>query len=132
MKIVKTFYNTQLAHLDLAKLRDEGIDAFLQDDNVATINPLYAHAIGGIKLMVQNEDYNTAIEALNMNDFEYLHNEYPEEISAQRKCMECGSINVYQKSSWLIALIYMLLFFIPVVIKKKKFICLDCSNQWKE
>lgn len=133
MKIVQTYINSQLAHLDKAKLADEEIHAFLQDDNLASINPLYAQAIGGIKLMVQDEDYDWALEVLKLNDYEYLHNEFPdEEISAQRKCWNCGSINVYQKSSWLIALVYMILFFIPIVIKKKKYVCLDCSHQWKE
>jgi hypothetical protein len=133
MKILKTYIYSHFAHLDLAKLSSEGIEAFLKDDNIVSINPIYAHAVGGIKLLVREEDYDEALEILNVNDFEDLRDEYPgEEISGQRSCIRCGSINIYQKSSWLGGLLFLALFFIPLTWKKEKFLCMDCSYEWKE
>jgi hypothetical protein len=133
MKILKTYIYSHMAHLDLAKLSSEGIEAYLKDDNIVSIDPLYAHAVGGIKLMVHRQEYDKALEILNNNYYEDLKDEYPgEEISGQRKCILCGSINIYQKSSWLGGLLFLMFFFVPVTWKKEKYICMDCSYEWKE
>jgi len=132
MKIVKTYVYSHLAHLDFAKLKDEGIDVIIKDDNIVSINPIYAQAVGGIKLLVKEEDYYRALESLNINDYKYLKNEFPEEINGQRKCAKCGSANIFQKGSLLIGLLFLLLFFIPLTTKKSKYVCLDCLYKWKE
>jgi len=133
MKIVKTYIYSYQAHLDLAKLSDEGIDAIIRDDNIVSIDPVFAQAVGGIKLLVQDLDYDKALEILNTNDYSNLKNEFQEEeISGQRKCPNCGSINLFQKGSWLVGLIFLLLSFIPFTTKKSIYICLDCSHKWKE
>jgi len=132
MKILKTYLYSHLAHLDLAKLSDEGIEAIIKDDNIVSIDPVYAQAVGGIKLLVKDDDYKRALEILNSNDYDNLKNEFPgEDISAQIKCSNCGSINIFQKGSWLMGLLFLILFFVPFTIKKSKYICLDCSHEWK-
>lgn len=131
MRIVKTYFYSHLAHLDLAKLKDEGIDAFIKDDNIVTMNIAYAQAVGGIKIMVNDEDYERASEALNANEYEELKNEFNEiELGLQNKCPSCGSIKIYQKGSWL-SLIGFLIFF-PISFKQKKYMCTDCGNNWKD
>ncbi len=55
MKILKSYLNSTLAYLDSAKLSDEGIEAMLKDENIVSINPIYAHAVGGIKLIETSE-----------------------------------------------------------------------------
>ncbi len=133
MKIVKTYIYSYQAHLDLAKLSDEGIDAIIRDDNIVSIDPVFAQAVGGIKLLVQDLDYDKALEILNTNDYSNLKNEFrEEEISGQRKCPNCGSINLFQKGSLLVGLIFLLISFIPFTTKKSMYICLDCSHKWKE
>ncbi len=133
MKIVKTYLYSHQAHLDIAKLSDEGIVAVIKDDNIVSINPIFAQAVGGIKILVDEKDYEKAAEILNINYYENLKDEFQEgKIEEQRKCEKCGSINVFQKGSWLIGLFFLLLMFIPVTKKKSVFVCLDCGNQWKE
>ncbi len=133
MKILKTYLYSSLAHLDFAKLSDEGIEALIKDENLVSINPVYAQAVGGIKLLVKDEDYTKALAVLNCNEYELLKNEYPdEEISEQIKCSNCGSINIFQKGSWIVGIFFLILAFIPFTTKKSTYICLDCSHQWKE
>ena len=51
------------ANIIKARLEDSGFACFLSDENVATINPLYNQAIGGVKLHVFERDVE-AIDAL--------------------------------------------------------------------
>jgi hypothetical protein len=41
------------ANIVKAKLEDSGFACFLADENVATLNPLYNQAIGGVKLTLK-------------------------------------------------------------------------------
>jgi len=50
--VYRTFYNPIEANIIKAKLEDSGIPCFLTDENVATIQPLFNQAIGGVKLNV--------------------------------------------------------------------------------
>jgi len=131
MKILRTYLYPQFAYLHHAKLENEGIGSIIRDENIVSINPVYARAVGGIKLIVRNEDFENARKIIDANYYENLKNEFPEnELENQRVCVRCGSTNIFQKSSWLIGLFW-LLFMIPATKKKSEFICLDCSHEWK-
>ena len=133
MKILKTYLYPQFAYLDLAKLKEDGIEAFIKDENIVAIDPLYAQAVGGIKLVVNDEDYRSALEIINANDYENLKNEFSEEeIEELRICKKCGSTNIFRRSSWLTGLFFLIFFFIPVAKKTSKYYCLDCENEWEE
>ncbi len=41
-------------------LESEGVETFLKDEFVASVNPLYSNAIGGIKLQVNADDVERA------------------------------------------------------------------------
>ena len=133
MKILKTHLYAHLAHLDIAKLSDEDIEAMLKDENIVAIDPIYANAVGGIKIIVKDDEYERALKVLNTNEFNYLQDAFPDEpISGQIKCKNCSSINVFQKGSWLVGLIFLILTFAPFTTKKSNYVCLDCSHKWKE
>lgn len=133
MKILRTYSQSYLAHLDLAKLSDEEIDAYLQDDNIVSINPVLAHAVGGIKLFVRDVDFNKAQKILECNEYDSLSVEYDKEtIEPQFKCPECGGINLFQKGSWLFGLLILILFFVPLTKRKPEYICMDCSARWND
>lgn len=65
---IRTFDRAIDAHLLKSKLESEGIECFLFDEHVISINPLYGIATGGIKLCVMAEDAERAnrISALNL------------------------------------------------------------------
>lgn len=58
-------YDTYVpAHIALAKLREAGLEAHLQDEHTVTIDPLLNLAVGGIKLLVPNEQVEAAEKIL--------------------------------------------------------------------
>lgn len=65
--VYSTYYNPMEANIIKAKLEDSGFACFLADENVATLNPLYNQAIGGVKLIVFERDV-AAINALLAED----------------------------------------------------------------
>jgi DNA-directed RNA polymerase subunit RPC12/RpoP len=133
MKLLKTYLYAHLAHLDIAKLADEDIKAVLKDENIVAIDPIYSHAVGGIKILVNDDDFDKALKVLDTNESNYLQQAFPEEIiSEQIKCKKCGSINVFQKGSWIVGLFFLILAFIPFTTKRSKYVCLDCSHKWNE
>lgn len=57
---VQTFSNYIDAHILLGRLQDAGINCWLKDENVVTINPMWINAAGGIKLMVAENQLENA------------------------------------------------------------------------
>jgi hypothetical protein len=62
---IRHYYNYFNAHLALNKLKSEGIQSFLQDEYVVTIDPFLSNAIGGIKLNVFSADAALALIILD-------------------------------------------------------------------
>ncbi len=83
--IIRTFDNYISANMTLGKLQNNGIECFLKDEFSATINPILSNAIGGIKLMVKDEDVKEATEILKAMDAEYLQ---------AAKCPKCGKVGL--------------------------------------
>jgi hypothetical protein len=54
--VVASFPDATLAHLARQRLSSEGLEARLADEHTASIDPLLAGAIGGVKLLVRDED----------------------------------------------------------------------------
>jgi len=46
------------------RLEGEGIETFVQDELTIQVDPMYSNALGGIKLMVHEEDLSRANEIL--------------------------------------------------------------------
>ena len=61
---LRSYDNYIPAHLMLQQLEEEGIKAYLQDEHSVTINPMFANAIGGIKLMVHTVQAERALEII--------------------------------------------------------------------
>ncbi len=70
------------ANIALTKLQNEGIEAMLADENSVTINPMLGNVIGGIKLMIKEED----IELVNT-----IFQRWKEEANEVSKCPNCKS-----------------------------------------
>jgi hypothetical protein len=75
MKIVvaKTFDNYFSANIFLTKLQSAGIECYLQDEFTVTIDPMLSNAIGGIKLVVKEEDEPAEMEQLRQYDEAYMN-----------------------------------------------------------
>lgn len=60
-----SFYHTMHVYLPKTKLESEGIEVMLRDELTSQINPFNSFAIGGVKLLVKEEDYDRAHDLLN-------------------------------------------------------------------
>ncbi len=78
---LRNFNNYFLASITLTKLQDAGVECYLTDEHTATMNPILGNAIGGIKLMVREEDLEDAKMLLKQFDEDYLKSV---------KCPRCG------------------------------------------
>jgi hypothetical protein len=68
---VRSYDNYIPAHMMLQRLEDEGIKAYLQDEYTVTIDPILSNAIGGIKLMIYDEQVERAMKLINGFEQEY-------------------------------------------------------------
>lgn len=64
LKMLLNFTYPSEAYIAKSHLDAEGIDCFITNENLLTINPLLSNAVGGVKLMVREEDYERAKEIL--------------------------------------------------------------------
>ena len=79
---IRSYDNYIVANLQLSLLKDHGINCYLQDENTVTIDPLLSPAIGGIKLMVADNETDKAIGLLEDAEERYIR-ELP--------CPTCGA-----------------------------------------
>ncbi|HEV3251271.1 MAG TPA: DUF2007 domain-containing protein [Puia sp.] len=65
---VRSFDNYINAHIQLGMLQEAGIQCHLNDEYTITLDPFLSPAIGGMKLMVLEEDASWALELLDQAD----------------------------------------------------------------
>ncbi len=80
--IIQTFDNYFRANIQLTRLRAAGIECYLKDEYVVTIDPFLSNAIGGIKLMVRKSEEHKVRKLLR---------EMNAEADSKLLCPECGS-----------------------------------------
>jgi len=131
--IYRTFYNPIEANIVKARLEDSDIPCFLTDENVATIQPMYNQAIGGVKLNVFEKDINVINQLLaeeNLMEVEEASN------NEQVVCEKCGSANVgfgqatKKRFSLWVAIVSILLFVYPFKVNKC-YHCYGCGHEFK-
>jgi len=70
----------------LQQLEAEGVRAYLENENIATIAPYLTGDAGGIRLLVFEEQLQRATEIINA-----IEEEYRKSLS----CPQCGSHNIH-------------------------------------
>ena len=81
-KPIAFYDNYLLANMALGMLQENDVNCHLKDENIITIDPLLSPAIGGIKLMVEEQDYERSENIIKDAEAAYLK-EIP--------CPSCGS-----------------------------------------
>lgn len=140
-KTIITFTSPQEAHMAKGYLESQGIESFILDDMTAQVNFLYSNAIGGVKVLVSDTDYEQGIEILKKGGYINMNNDETISqlniVSADKKtdkriCPFCQSDNVGKKKGLniLSPLIYFILgLFVPIY--KSTYCCYDCEKEWK-
>src|SRR4030095_11741204 len=82
---VWSYENYVPAHIAMGRLKEEGIECWLKDENTVTIDPILANAVGGIKLMVDEQNAREDWALLNKLQLEH---------KASLLCPQCGSSNI--------------------------------------
>lgn len=135
MKLVtiRTFDNSIDAHIFRSKLESEGIQCYLFDDTMVSLNPIYNVALGGIKLKVDVEDAWRAKEIIASVDSTPVTDEAGEPLT----CPNCGSADLYTgfKSArgirGILAAIVSFVLFVYPVYYKSVYRCKDCGTEFK-
>jgi len=118
------------AHNLKNRLEAEGIQAFIFDENLISLNPLYSQAIGGIKVKIAEEDLELAekvIHAIQADDFNVSDEE--DTIS----CPSCNStainsdIKDFKNLPGLLALAFSFIFFVYPIYWRKRSQCENCG-----
>ncbi|OVE75746.1 hypothetical protein BVX97_03625 [bacterium E08(2017)] len=106
-----------------AQLEMNGITAYVPDQGMVTANPVYANAIGGIRVQVDEADLEAAREILAGN--------IPSSEEGLFECPLCGSDKVqYQQYSKRFAVLTIMLLGLPLLWRKQPYTCNNCMHVW--
>lgn len=67
--VIATFEHPSKAHIIKGMLESEGIYSVITNDHLVSIMPFFSNTVGGIKLQVNAEDAERAIELIDNSDF---------------------------------------------------------------
>jgi hypothetical protein len=89
------------ANIVLGRLKNEGIECMLNNENIVTLNPGYGNAIGGIKLYVLESNVEKLTSIAQKLQNEMLQN---------AECSKCGAIGIalitkQKVGNWFMAII---------------------------
>lgn len=130
--VFETFYNPIEANIVKSRLIDSGIQCFLSDENMITVNPLYNQALGGVKLHLFEKDVPIAKHILQDEDVQIPVEELEE---ATVICPNCESNHVgyvqatKDRFTVLSILISLLLMLYPFYAKKTHH-CFNCQHEF--
>ena len=122
--IIQTFDNYFKANVQLTRLRAAGIECYLKDEYVVTIDPFLSNAVGGIKLMVRKSEEHRVRKLIR---------EMNVESDSKLLCPQCGShkfILVPKRTTEnLLAAISTWLFSAYAVSAENVYQCTDCGYE---
>ena len=115
-----------------SKLKAEGYDCFLADENIVRFDWFWSNMVGGVRLRVREDDAESALAVLGQEIPEKFSAEEVGEEYEQPACPKCGSRDVSFEAIYRgIGLLALWLFAIPLPIPKNKWQCEDCGHNWK-
>ena len=127
-RLLQSFTNYIDAHIIAGRLEESGVKCWLKDENTVAVNPLWTQAVGGIKIMVAEDDFDSAKKLLE---------EYEAERRANMKCPKCESSRIEYVSSprsasnWLGSIVFFILGSLALPLKKT-WHCFSCGAEFDE
>jgi hypothetical protein len=100
MQTVATFTTPEDAHLFRTFLESNGIEGFLLDEHFAQLFWHYSNAIGGVRLVVEDEDLESAST---------IHQDY-------MRSLRQGDYPMQPVRAWPVVLLLSLLFSAPLIL----------------
>ncbi len=65
MQVLHAFQTSELANLAVSFLEAEGIEAYVWDENISSLYPLFNPSIGMVRVAVGESDFEKASDILN-------------------------------------------------------------------
>ena len=129
--MLRRFRDIPEALLAKGKLEAMGVDCVLADDNMVRMDWFLSNLLGGVKLLVDAEDFTQASNLLNEPMPEELHVEGVGSY-IQPRCPKCGSLDVVfgaldKKLSYTTAWLG-----VPVPFSSDDWQCQDCGHHWDD
>ena len=129
---VARFRDVDKAIVARGVLQSAGIESFLADENTVRMDWFWSNMIGNMRLLVKEEDADSASEILDQpipENFELGEGEQPFE---QPKCPKCGSLDI-QFESWDRGVgLTTAAVIAPLPIRRNAWKCNTCGVRWQE
>jgi DNA-directed RNA polymerase subunit RPC12/RpoP len=71
-KQIASYDNYMLANMTMGLLTENDIKCQMKDENIVTVDPLLNPAVGGIKLLVEENDFDRAVALMKEAENDYL------------------------------------------------------------
>jgi phage FluMu protein Com len=71
-KQIASYDNFMLANMTMGMLTENEIKCQLKDEHIVTMDPLLNPAVGGIKLLVEDKDYDRAAALIKIAEEDYV------------------------------------------------------------
>ena len=129
---IRTFDNSSEVHLYKTKLLSLGIECFIFDEQMNTLNPIMGVAFGGIKLKVNGNDYEKSNQVITEIENAILTNEKDEVI----RCPNCNSDELYtgfksiKSVKGILSTITSFLFMVYPLYYKNVYKCKKCGTEF--
>jgi len=120
------------AELARSQLESAGIPALILDQHLVSIQWLYSNAIGGVKLEVDESDFDAALELLQEEHSADLA-EIPESQSPPADgdlCPVCNSSMVRASRVHRTAAALSLATSLPLIAWRRRWVCTSCNHSW--
>lgn len=72
LRQIATYDNYMLANMTMGLLTEHDIKCQMKDENIITMDPLLNAAVGGIKLLVEEKDFDKAVALMREAENDYL------------------------------------------------------------
>ncbi len=130
---IATFRDLPEAYLAIGKLESAAIEAYLDDEEIISMDWFWSNAMGGVKLRVHEDDADAAFDLLAMPIPAALQQEGGEAYR-QPVCLRCGSLDISVYDPVIGYRAFVLSFLaIPLPIPRMpRWKCESCGAQWKE
>jgi len=127
---IRKFRDLPEALLAKGSLESSGIECALADDNMVRMDWFYSNAIGGIKLLVNADDAESAEQLLSQPIPEHL-DVSDVGVFEQPKCRQCGSLDINFRELQSSAYLSMALS-VPIPFHRRAWRCHSCDVEWED
>ena len=124
---INSFDNPAAASILAGRLEARGIDAFITEEHIVGMDPLWTPMVGGVKVKVREIDAERAGELA----YEGRESGRVQQDKESPSCPRCGSTLIYrERFSTRLAFISILLIGFPLLFRSKKWKCSKCCRRF--